>query len=440
MSSSLECTPSFPDGWPVAKKTAFFTLSLSVLFIILDYMDRQVLAALFPYLKEEYQLTDTHLGMLVSVVNISISILVIPSGYLIDRWSRSKLMGIMTFVWSVATGACAFAGSFSHLLVARLFVGAGEAGYSPAAQSLLAASFPGHLRSTVMSVFLFGYKIGAPLGLVVGAYVASHWGWRHAFGLVAIPGILGAFLCVFIKDFKTVAPVCLDDEKEEEKTRKALSGSYLHTVLSLLGTPTLVFTFLAQAFTLMCDATLMNWLPSYFNRVAGMETTRASALSALWLLSTAVAVLVGGPIFDWIRKRSHVRAAWCQAAGCFIAFGMMVAGFGLARPGGATQVLLLMGASFFFAPLISLGYTITADLSMPHQRGVSISLLVTAQNILGMAVGPLLAGMLSDHFHDLSKSLIVMSGCFALSGLLYIGVSLFYNRDFARLPKVAVEF
>lgn len=439
MSSELECTPLFLDEWPVEKKAAFFTLFLSVLFIVLDYMDRQVLAALFPYLKAEYQLSDTQLGMLVSVVNISISVLVIPSGYLIDRWSRSKLMGIMTFVWSVATGACAFAGSFSHLLVARLFVGAGEAGYSPAAQSLLAASFPARLRSTVMSVFLFGYKIGAPLGLIVGAYVASHWGWRHAFGLVAIPGILGAVLCVFIKDFKTVKPACADDIREEKRTEKAITEGYVDTVLSLLGTPTLICTFLAQAFTLMCDATLMNWLPSYFNRVAGMENTMASGLSALWLLSTAVAVLAGGPVFDWIRKSSHVRAAQCQAVGCLIAFAMVAAGFGLATPGGVMQLVLLMGSSFFFAPLISLGYTITADLSLPHQRGVSISLLVTTQNILGMAVGPLLAGILSDRF-DLGTSLILMSSCFAFSGLLYIGVSLFYKRDLARLPKVVVEF
>lgn len=100
---------------------------------------------------------------------------------------------------------------------------------------------------------------------------------------------------------------------------------------------------------------------------------------------------------------------------------------------------LLIASSLFFSPLMSLGYAITADLSLPHQRGTAVSLITTAQNILGMAVGPLLAGVLSDHF-DLQTSLVLMSSCYALAGLLYVGVALNYRRDQDRLAKVVVEF
>lgn len=429
-----ECLPEqTPDVWPVGKKAAFYTLFLCVLFAILDFMDRQVLAALFPYLKAEYDLSDTQLGMLVSVVNVSVAVLVIPSGYLIDRWSRSKMMGIMTFTWSVATGVCAFAGSFAHLFIARLLVGAGEAGYGPASQSLMAASFPARLRTTVMSMFMFGCQIGAPLGLIAGAFIAAHWGWRHAFGLVALPGILAAGLCLFIKDYKTVRPACEAGEQRE------LDASYRHTLASLLSTPALLYAFLAQACTMMCSATLMNWLPSYFQRVAGMENTMASSLGALWVLSTAVATLLGGPFLDWLRHKNVVRPMQWQVLACFIAFGLVALAFIGARPGSWEQMALLMLSSLFFSPLMSLGYAVTADLSLPHQRGTAVSLITTAQNILGMAVGPLLAGMLSDHF-DLRTSLVLMSSCYALAGLLYVGVALNYQRDQARLAKVVVEF
>ena len=117
-----------PDSrWPVGKSSAFFTLFVTLALGIFDFIDRQVLASLFPYIKAEYSLSDTQLGMLVSVVNIAIAVLVIPSAYLIDRWSRKKMMALMGIVWSLATGACAFAGTFSHLLIARFFIGAGDA-------------------------------------------------------------------------------------------------------------------------------------------------------------------------------------------------------------------------------------------------------------------------------------------------------------------------
>lgn len=437
MSTEPECLPEpAADVWPVGKKAALFTLFLSVLFAVLDFMDRQVLAGLFPYLKAEYRLTDTQLGMLAAIVNVSIALLTIPSGYLVDRWSRSKMMGLLTFVWSVATGACAFAGSYAHLLVGRFFVGAGEAGYSPAAQSLLAASFPSRLRSTVLSIYLFGTQVGGPLGLVIGAFIASHWGWRHAFGLVALPGILAAGLCVFIKDFKNVKPACDIDGEPVPGTRRS---SWLHTVVALLRTPSLALVFLAQATTAMCLATLMNWLPTYFGRAAGMTPTLASSISAVLLLAASFSTLVGGPFLDWLRKKASVRAIRWQAIACFIAFGLEALAFSVAKPGGLGQVVLLMAASPFFATVLGLGYTLTADLSLPQQRGVAASLMVMTQNILGMAVGPLLTGTLSDHF-DIGTSLLCMTGCFAVSGLIYVCISFTYNRDVARMDKVVVEF
>ena len=180
---------AYDDVWPSGKASAYFTLFVAFMLCLLDFMDRQIVGALLPFIKADYHLSDKELGTLVSIVNISIAILVIPSAYFIDKWSRKKMMCVMGLIWSLATGACAFAGSFSHLLFARFFVRVGEAGYQPAAQALLSTTFPKRLRATAISICNVGGQIGVPLGLMAGAFIATHWGWRHAFGVVAIPGI-----------------------------------------------------------------------------------------------------------------------------------------------------------------------------------------------------------------------------------------------------------
>lgn len=438
MHSEPDCLPEVsPDVWPVGKKAAFFTLGLAVLFAILDFADRQVLAALFPYLKAEYALSDTQLGMLVSIVNISIAVLVMPTGYMVDRWSRKYMMGIMTFTWSIATAACAFAGSYSHLLAARFFVGAGESGYSPAAQSLLAASFPGRLRTTVMAIFLAACSIGAPLGLITGAFIAEHWSWRHAFGVVALPGVFGAFLCLFIKDFKTVKPACSSNQDSAEKAIHRESWGSI--VCSLLSTPSLLLIFFAQASHALFVSVIMNWAPSYFQREGGMPATRASLISAIILISIAITAMCYGPFLDRLRSRAHTLAIKFEAITAFVGFALIFSSFAFMSAGSTMQVVLLVGGLMIGGSLMSLGYTLTSDLTLPHHRGTAISLLVTTQNILGMGLGPLLAGLLSDHL-SLGTSIMIMSGFYVIVGVLYTILGKTYNRDFAKLEKVVVEF
>lgn len=438
--ADLPALHALDDEWPIGKKAAYFTLGIATLLAAFDFIDRQVLAALLPYIKAEYALSDTQLGFLVSIVNISIAVLVIPSAYIIDRWSRSKMMALMAVIWSVATGACAFAGSYAHLLAARVFVGAGEAGYNPAAQSLLSVSFPRRLRSTALAVLQFGMAIGAPLGLIIGAYVATRWGWRHAFGIVAVPGLVLAVLCLLIRDFKTVPmPQAAITVPAGEKARTG-QGSYLAAALALVRTPSLLCVFLAQASMLLLWMMLANWLPSYYNRMAGLPLTTGSFYSSVYLISGSFITLFSGPFWDFLRARWSTRAcALLQGAGCALAFVMLLYAFTLATPGSMLQLACIMGQNVFVGTLPVLGYALVMDLSVPHLRATAVSLIVTTQNIFGMALGPLLTGILSDHF-DLGVSMAIMSGYYAFAAIMYMGVALFYNRDVARVAQVKVEF
>lgn len=423
--------------WPVGKKAAFFTLALSCLFCILDFMDRQVLASLFPYLKKDMGFTDAQLGLLVSIVNISIAIFTVPTGYLIDRWSRKYMMGVMTFFWSLATGACAFVGTYTHLLICRFFIGTGEAGYVPAAQSLISASFPEKARATALSIFITCFSIGGPLGIVAGAYIAQHWGWRHAFGIVAIPGIIAAFLCIAVKDFKVTT-------KPTDKTKDSGVGKphepWGKVILAVLRTPSCIITFFALAGHNMFASVLVNWSISYFNREAGMDPTMASLLSTVIWIGLAVGHIVTGAIIDYLRRTSGCPRALtfviCCTLTCFV---MEFLAFTCSKPGSALQATLFATGMCATGCILPIGYTVTADLTPPHHRGTAMGVLTFTQNALGMAIGPFLAGVLSDSY-GLATSLTILSFLELFVAFCWLAVRALYNRDLARVEKTEVAF
>lgn len=454
MSQALDPTDikALDAVWPIGKKRAYFTLFVVFLLGMFDFIDRQVLAALFPYLKAEYALSDTQLGLLVSIVNISIAVLVLPCGYIIDRWSRKKMIFLMGAVWSLATGACAFAGGYSHLVIARFFVGAGEAGYNPAAQSLLAASFPRHLRATAISILQASMGLGAPIGLMLGAFIAEQYGWRHAFGVVAVPGLVLSLLALLIKDFKNTATPQKNAEKEslapmqagstppaQASSSAAPKQIWIVEAWSLLRKPSLFCAYVAQAMFLIYQMAAMNWLPTYFNRMAEMPITQASSLAALILFTGTLLAPVGGGISDWLRMRSQRWAALFVAISCLILFLMLSFAYKIATPGSVLQVATLLCSTFFACTLSMMGFAISNDLALPQQRATSVSLMITFQNMFGMVVGPLLTGFLSDIF-DLSTSLFLCATFTLISGFLYLIISFTYPRDMAKMPQVKVHF
>ena len=428
-------TPHCMDSaWPIKKPYALFSLAVIMTLGILDFVDRQVMAALFPYLKAEYALTDTQLGMLVSIVNISMAVFVIPTAYLVDRWSRKKMIAIMAAIWSCATGVCAFAGSFSHLLIARFFIGTGEAGYNSAGQSLLAASFPARWRSTALAAMQCAMLMGAPVGLMLGAFIAEHWGWRHAFGIVALPGLLMAGLALFMKDFTTPAK-----NPEKSGATSGSSVSWGRIIGRLLSTPTFLLVLLAQACSALVNGTMMNWLPSYFIREGGMDPTSASMFSAVFLFAISIATLTGGPILDFLRRKKPDSINLIVA--CFLMIGFLIFSSSLAfgTPASSMQMLFFIIHAFFIYGVGVQCYTLVADLAPTQYRGTAVSLAVTSLNIFGYAVGPLLTGVISDNF-DLATSLIVISCFYAVAGLLFVVINYRYKIDVARVEKVEVSF
>src|SRR6476620_5632841 len=166
---------------PAPRRYAWLVFAIVFALMVVDYVDRQVVVSMFPHLKAQWDLSDGRLGGLVSIVSIMVALATVPLSLLADRWSRVKSIFLMALVWSLATIGCAYAGSYAQLLGARSIVGLGEAAYGSAGVALLATLFPTRMRSMVLGAFLAAGLVGSVLGVVLGGFIAEHWGWRAGF-------------------------------------------------------------------------------------------------------------------------------------------------------------------------------------------------------------------------------------------------------------------
>src|SRR5574337_314041 len=241
------------DDYLISKRQAWFAFAMTFGLMLFDYIDRQVIVSLFPHIKAEWGLSDKELGSLVSIISIVVGVGGIPVALLADRVSRVKSIVVMSTVWSLATISCMFTASFGQLFAARAVVGAGETGYGSVGAALISTLFPKRLRSTVLGAFFAAASLGAVLGVVLGGVIAAHWGWKAAFGVVGVPGLVLALLYLFVRDYKTVAltPKVSQVSMVSQASRQSLGGTLKHIFGTLARTRTLLWACVAGAMQLV---------------------------------------------------------------------------------------------------------------------------------------------------------------------------------------------
>ena len=199
---TAETAPVRPGGG--VTRSRLFPVPVFVLtfgLLLSDYMSRQVLSAVFPFLKLEWTLTDTQLGSLTSIVSLTVGLLAIPLSLLGDRWGRSKAIISMGALWSLATLGCAIAANYEQMMLARFFIGLGEAAYGSVGLAVVLMVFSPTRRASLTGSFLAGGSFGSVLGVFLGGILAVHLGWRWAFGVMAILGLVFvALYALFIND------------------------------------------------------------------------------------------------------------------------------------------------------------------------------------------------------------------------------------------------
>jgi MFS family permease len=416
------------NDYLVSKPQAWLAFVLSFLLMAFDFIDRQVIVSMFPYLKADWAVSDRELGALISVISITIAVASLPLSLLIDRWSRVKSIVVMGSVWSLATIACAFSRSYGHLLAARSLIGLGEAGYGPAAGALLSSLFPTRLRSTVIAGFLAAASVGSVLGVVLGGFIAARWGWQAAFGVVGVPGLVLALLFLFVRDYETVTLV---EQKPGVTARKI---GVRQIARELFRARSGIAAYVGGALQLVTVSTILAWLPSYFNRYYGLSGDQAGVKAALVIVAGTLGAVFWGFVADRMSRRKLRQRLLVPAACAVMTLALLSTAFAL-LPAGHAQFLLIIAGGFMMTALTGPIPAVAIDVVHPGLRASAGSMVTVVQNLFGLGVGPLIAGALSDAY-DLKTALAVIPLSCLLAAAVLIAGSLTYPQDVRRVAEI----
>lgn len=425
-----------PPGYLFSKRYTNYIFILLFLLYMFDYIDRMVVTSLLPFLKIEWNLSDAQSGALMSAVYLSISVLSFPVAILVDRWSRRKTIGIMAVVWGVATGLCAFTRNFGHLLTARTLIGVGEAGYAPGGTAMIAGLYPQEKRSWMMGLWNASIPLGSAIGVALGGIIASIWGWRHAFGLVALPGIIIAILFFFIKDYKTVVLAKTNGNKSPDGKSDEITMSIKDMLNEFLNKPSLIFTYFGMAGVVFTTTSLMTWLPTYFHRTQGLPEGQAGMKSSLVLLLALIGAPLGGYLADkWRRKKVNARLLFPTISTLLSAVMLFLA---LVVFPGKMQYVLLLALGILITAFVSAASSVTQDVVHPGMRAMSYAVAVVVQNSIGSMASPVLIGALSDAT-NIQTALSVLPLALLLAAIMFFTGSFYYERDLSKVARVNLE-
>jgi predicted MFS family arabinose efflux permease len=389
-------SPVLPDRAPTTRSRRVFpwiVFTLTFALLLSDYMSRQVLSAVFPFLKAQWALSDTQLGALTSVVALTVGLLAVPLSLLGDRWGRSRAIVLMAGVWSLATLGSALSAGYGELMLSRLFIGVGEAAYGSVGLAVVLAVFPVYRRASFTGAFMAGGSFGSVVGVALGGSLAVHLGWRWSFAVMAVLGlVLVALYRVFVSDAK-LDRYRVADAADGEPVSTPGERAKLRTLFS---TPAVICAYLGSGLQLFIAGSLFAWLPSYLGRTYGLAPDKAAGVAAIAILLMGVGMIVCGAVTDRLARRLAIRK-WTSAIG-YTSASLVFLGIGFSLHPGGAQLLLLAVGIFFAAGTSGPAGAMVSNLTHESIRATALGTLTLANNLLGLAAGPLVTGILADRF------------------------------------------
>jgi MFS family permease len=405
----------------------FFLLFLLYLF---DYADRMVVNSMFTSIQKDWNINDTQCGWLVSVIYLAIGILTFPVSFLIDRWSRTKTIGIMAIVWSIATALCALTGNYVQLFMARILIGFGEAGYAPGGSAMISGLYPMEKRSKMMGFWNASIPIGSAIGVTIGGIIATTIGWKHAFGLVAFPGLVVAILFLFIKDYKTV------DLSITDKMNKKIKMESKDIFREFLSKPSLIFTYFGMAAIVFVTTAMIVWLPKYFETIGGYNPKTAGTLAGAIMMLALIGAPLGGLIIDRWRKTQKRARLLFPAISTLCSAILLFLGIVILK--GVPQLIVLFCFGVIIMTFIAGAGAVTQDVIHPGLRATSYAIAVAVQNLLGSFTAPIVLGKISD-LSDLQMSMNILPVALLIGSLLFFLGSKHLVNDMNKVANVKLE-
>ncbi|MBW2275237.1 MAG: MFS transporter [Deltaproteobacteria bacterium] len=404
-----------PDGY------AYYVLWLLFFVYVVNFIDRQIFAVVLEDIKQEYQVSDTAMGFLSGpAFALFYTFAGIPIARWADRGSRRLIIALGIAVWSAMTAASGLARSFSHLALARVGVGVGEAAGTPPSHSLISDYFPPERRATALSIYSMGVYVGVMLGYLFGGPIKEAFDWRATFLALGLPGILLAFVVRF-----TIR------EPERGRWESAASREEQHSVrevAAFLATRrSFVFIVLAGCLQSISAYAFLSWSFTFLLRVHEMQAIEIS----LWLgLATGLGGIVGAAAGGLITDRFAARD---QRAAMFLASTVAALGVpfavGFALLGDRTLALLcFVPYNLLQAMYVGPMFSTVQSLVRPDMRATTSAIMLFLLNIAGAVVGPMVVGSLSDslsasHGQEAIRYALALVGIFGGFGALFFALA-----------------
>jgi MFS family permease len=411
------------------KYTNYIFLLLFLLYLF-DYADRMVVNSMFTSIQKDWGITNTQCGWLVSIIYLAISVLTFPVSLLVDRWSRTKTIGIMAIVWSMATALCALTGNYVQLFLARILIGFGEAGYAPGGSAMISGLYPMEKRSKMMGLWNASIPIGSAVGVTLGGIIATTIGWKHAFGLVAFPGLIVSILFLFIKDYKTVDLTVTNSSNQKIKMETK------EIFREFISKPSLILTYFGMACVVFVTTAMIVWLPKYFETIGGINPKTAGTLSGAIMMLALIGAPLGGLIVDHWRKSEKKARLLFPAISTLISAVLLFFGIVLFR--GKAQLAVLFCFGVVIMCFVAGAGAVTQDVIHPGLRATSYAIAVVVQNLLGSFTAPIVLGKISD-LSDLQKAMNILPVSLLIGSLLFFIGSKHLVKDMNKVVHIQLE-
>jgi MFS family permease len=401
-----------PEG--VSNLYRNYALVMLTLVYVFNFVDRQLLVILQESIKKELHLSDTQLGLLSGFTfAIFYVTLGIPIASVADKRNRRNIVAMSLSLWSIMTALSGRARNFIQLLLARIGVGVGEAGGSPPAHAMISDYFPPEKRSTALSVYSTGIYIGILIGFLMGGYLNQHLGWRTAFLVLGIPGVI--FSLLFLATVKEPRRGATDAQAALLNKPHRL----VEVIRFLFSTKTFVWLALATGLHVFCIYGLVNWAPSFLARLHGMKSSEIGVLLGLILgIGGAIGTYAGGWLTDYFGKKD--KSWYLKIPAYAIIASIFFAAGALFLQNNFLSVFCLGFCVSLHSMYLGPSIAVVHSLVPASMRALASAILFLILNLIGLGFGPLVVGMISDW---LATQLGVESLRWAMSIIILVSIA-----------------
>ncbi len=373
-----------------------------------NYVDRQVLYPLFPLIARDFNLNHTQLAWLAASFGLVHALGSLPLGWLADRVSRKKVVSYAVFFWSAATFLTGLAGSFRSLVAARALVGVGEAAYTPAATAIITASFTRKIRARVQGVFDTGMFLGGAAGIALGGIIAEHWGWRAAFFVVGVPGLLLALSILRLPD---VAPS---------------SHERLVPIRELLRIPAFLMVLVSGWFATFAAHAYIIWGPMFVQQYKGFSVQEAGiVLGGILVAAGVLGVTAGAWLADHLSSRYPWGRVLTVSVGFMISSPLLV--WAIRTPSRAILLMAFFTGVFFMTWYHGPVTAIIHDLTPARAHSTAMAIYYFWVNLCATIPAAWVIGKIADRY-DLMTGMYFAVAAQALGGISFLGVIYLIHR------------